>query len=225
MTDFDPKSFWGERWAEGRTAFHQSAVHPTLLGERGAFLGDGPHRVLVPLCGKSWDLPWLADQGHDVVGVEIVRQAVEALFVEHGRTARIENPADAPGIDVYVADRLAVWCSDFFDVPASAGPFSRVWDRAALVAVPPERRADYIAQLRRLAPGARLWLTTIDYDVGAIPGPPHAVPPAIVHELLAPDEPEMHTRTNLADDVTTRWAQAGLTRFDVTLWSVQLSPP
>lgn len=28
------------------------------------------HRVLVPLCGKTVDMPFLADKGHEVVGVE-----------------------------------------------------------------------------------------------------------------------------------------------------------
>ena len=36
------------------------------------------------LCGKSLDLVWLSQQGHNVVGVEISNLAAEQLFEENG---------------------------------------------------------------------------------------------------------------------------------------------
>ncbi|MEM6929109.1 MAG: thiopurine S-methyltransferase, partial [Myxococcota bacterium] len=192
---FDPGAFWGERWSEGRIGFHQPRVHPALEDDDGAFLGDGPHRVLVPLSGKSWDLPWLADQGHQAVGVEIVRQAIEELFAEHGRAASIE---ERYGLEVHVAERIEVWCADFFALPPAVGPFDRVWDRAAIVAVPPDRREDYVAQLRRLAPGARVRLASIDYDPTQMSGPPHAVSPADIRRLVADAHPLVLQHVDLA---------------------------
>jgi len=218
MSD-DPLAFWGERWLSGRIGFHQAQVHPTLTEDDGTFLGGGPHRVLVPLCGKSWDVPWLADQGHEVIGVEIVRQAVEALFEEHGRTATVEQ---RHGLEVHTAERIEVWCADFFALPAAVGPFDRVWDRAAIVAVPPSRRGDYAAQLRRLAPGALVYLTSIDYDPARMDGPPHAVTDDEVRGLFADARPDVVRTLDLAQDPASRWAQRGLDRFDVTLWSMTL---
>lgn len=219
MSDFDARAFWAERWAEGRTAFHREEVHPALLGEAGRFLGEEPQRVLVPLCGKALDVPWLAEQGHAVVGVEIVRQAVETLFAEHGLVTEIETRGDH---DVYRAGPLQVWCGDFFGLPESVGPFTRVWDRAALVAVPPDRRSDYVATLLRLAPGALLWLVSIDYDAGALGGPPFAVSDDEVRTRFADAAPVRLSSRNLALDPTTRWARIGLSRFDVTAWSMVL---
>lgn len=211
--------FWGQAWAEGRIGFHQAQVHPALLAEDGGFLGDGPHRVLVPLCGKSWDVPWMAERGHHVTGVEIVRQAIDALFDEHDLSA---VPEERHGHEVHVADDIVVWCADFFALPPQIGPFTRVWDRAAMVAVPPDRRADYAAQLRALAPGARVWLTSIDYDPRLMDGPPHALPDHEVRRHFADADPQVVRSVDLARDPTTRWAQRGLPRFDVTLWQLSL---
>lgn len=41
-------------------------------------------RVFVPLCGKSLDMIWLAQQGHEVIGVELSPVAVEDFFRENG---------------------------------------------------------------------------------------------------------------------------------------------
>ena len=57
------------------------------------------------------------------------------------------------------------------------GPFTRVWDRAALVALDPARRARYASVVASLlAPGAELLLDTFVFDGARKPGPPHAVP-------------------------------------------------
>ncbi len=51
--------FWSRRWENRQLALHRSEVHPALL-RHGALL-SGRSRVLVPLCGKSIDLWWLAE--------------------------------------------------------------------------------------------------------------------------------------------------------------------
>ncbi len=216
---FDSEGFWGERWAAGQIGFHQAHVHPALVGEEGRFLAGGPHRVLVPLSGKSWDVPWFADQGHEVTAVEIVRQAVDEMFAEHRRTATIE---ERRGFEVHTAERIEVYRADFFALPPEIGPFTRVWDRAAIVAVPPERRPDYAAQLGALAPGALVWLMSLDYDPGALTGPPHAVPVEEIERLFAEASPQVLERVDLAQDPTSRWSQRGIRRFEATLWSMTL---
>lgn len=72
--------FWHKRWTSNQIGFHLPEVNPYLqrywpqLGlEEGA-------RVLVPLCGKSLDLLWLAKCGHEVLGVELSEKAVEDFF-------------------------------------------------------------------------------------------------------------------------------------------------
>lgn len=175
--------FWLDAWAAGRTNFHRDAVNPSLLRFAGAFL-DGPHRVLVPLCGMTLDLAWLRERGHEVVGVELAEQAVRALHAREG-AAPVVAPAGpyaawtTPGRTVLVGDVLDL-------DPAVVGTFDRAWDRAALIALDPERRVRYVAALRRvLRPGAVVLLVTMDYDASRKSGPPHAVPEAEVRALWA----------------------------------------
>jgi thiopurine S-methyltransferase len=63
--------FWHERWRLGQIGFHQPDHHPAL-DRWWARLGIPPRgRVLVPLCGRSLDMVWLARHGHPVLGVEL----------------------------------------------------------------------------------------------------------------------------------------------------------
>ena len=76
------RDFWSERWTTGQIGFHQPRAHDMLVAHHEAGL-RGRQRVYVPLCGKSVDLLWLRDHGHDVVGSEFVGHAVDAFFTEH----------------------------------------------------------------------------------------------------------------------------------------------
>ena len=177
------REFWLERWDLGQTRFHQERVHPDLERHGPAWLGDASRRVLVPLCGKSWDLPWLADRGHHTVGSEFSEIAARAVFAEHDREPRVSPQGEHV---VYEHGTLAVWQGDFFALPEHLAPFDRVWDRAALVAVRPDQREAYVAKLAQLAPGGDLLLSALDYDPSAMSGPPFAVPPSEVERLFGP---------------------------------------
>eukprot|EP00729_Bicosta_minor_P028545 gene28545-33015_t len=51
--------------------------------------------------------------------------------------------------------------------------FHAAWDRAAMVAIPPHSREEYVAVYERmLAPGAKVLLVTFDYDQSKAKGPP-----------------------------------------------------
>lgn len=184
------QSFWEARWQAGQIGFHLDAVNPALTSSWPELVGQAPilgTRVLVPLCGKSQDLTWLNVQGHDVVGVEFVETAAQAFFEEqHLTPERHEtsggtryswvNTAAAAGIEIHVGD--------FFKVrELECGRCDWVYDRAALVAIAPERRGEYVAKLASLTkPGAGLLLISFEHDTGS--GPPFSIPPAEVHELF-----------------------------------------
>jgi len=166
--------FWISRWQEGRTGFHQDAVHDHLLRFGDRFLGGGPHRVLVPLCGKTHDLDWLADQGHEVVGVELSEVAVAAVMERLGG-------AEADTLGPYSrhrSGRVTMLRGDVLAAtPDLVGPVDRIWDRAALVALPPSMRPAYAATLRALLrPGGLLLQNSFSYDQATMDGPPFSVP-------------------------------------------------
>ena len=45
--------------------------------------GQSGASVLVTMCGKTVDIPWLCEKGHSVTGVELSPTAVQQLFQEN----------------------------------------------------------------------------------------------------------------------------------------------
>src|SRR4051812_17568615 len=84
--------YWKGRWERGETAWHQAEPEPNMVS---FFSGLAPTRVLVPLCGKSRDLLWLASQGHEVVGVELSELACQSFFEENHLPFEKINERDA----------------------------------------------------------------------------------------------------------------------------------
>ncbi|MCJ7960421.1 MAG: thiopurine S-methyltransferase [Pseudomonas sp.] len=178
----EPK-FWQERWARNQIGFHLPEVNPYLQRHWPKLaLAEGA-KVLVPLCGKSLDLIWLASLGYRVLGVELSEQAVQAFFSEQGLMPKISQRGV---FKVYQADLIEVWCGDFFALDAEAlADCSALYDRAALIALPPLMRAQYAEHLNALLrPGCQGLLITLDYDQTQKAGPPFAVTDDEVKVLL-----------------------------------------
>ena len=166
------EAFWNDRWREGKIGFHEG--RPNAFLERHVERLGAHRRVLVPLCGKAEDLAFLAACGHEVVGVELVEAAARAFFDEH----RIVPTVGRRGEHIaYTAGAITILAGDFFAVPpALAGPIDAVYDRAALIALPPELRARYVPHLRTLvAPRSPCLLITLEYEQSRADGPPFAV--------------------------------------------------
>ncbi|CRM81670.1 MULTISPECIES: thiopurine S-methyltransferase [Pseudomonas] len=205
--------FWQERWARNQIGFHLPEVNPYLQRHwPQSGLVDGA-KVLVPLCGKSLDLVWLASQGCHVMGVELSEQAVEAFFNEQGLAPQISRRGD---FKVYQTGLIEVWCGDFFalDAQAVAG-CSALYDRAALIALPPLMRAQYAERLTALlGRGCQGLLVTLDYDQVQKAGPPFAVSDAEVRVLLG--EHWALDRLEEQDILGESWkfVQDGVTRLD-----------
>ena len=168
----DP-DFWISRWNEDRTGFHQDAVHADILNYAPKLLGPTSQRVLVPLAGKSTDIAWFLDQGHTVTAVELSPRAIGAWYGTHGRIASFRPQG---GWACYRSERLNFWCADILAIDVDLGQFDLIWDRAALVALDPERRRTYAQRLSAwLAPSGTLLLNGFEYDQSKMDGPPHAV--------------------------------------------------
>lgn len=176
-------TFWQERWARNQIGFHLPEVNPYLLRYWPPLSLAKGAKVLVPLCGKSLDLMWLASNGYHVLGVELSEQAVEAFFSEQNLTPRITRQGV---FKVYQADLIEIWCGDFFALDAGVlADCTALYDRAALIALPPLMRAQYAKHLNSLLrPGCQGLLITLDYDQTQKAGPPFAVMDDEVKVLL-----------------------------------------
>jgi thiopurine S-methyltransferase len=213
------RSFWNDRWQAGQIGFHLPQVNPRLIGHAGHL--PAPGRVLVPLCGKTHDLAWLAARGHEVWGVEFVEQAARAFFEERGLTPA---PVLAGAMPALRHGAITIVVGDLFDLDVAAvGPFPAIYDRAALVAIEPARQREYLLALRRLATDqAHLLLIAFDHDMQS--GPPFSVPAA---ELLALAQ-DLFTlgAVEVVDvlEAEPRFRQRGATRMNETVWLGRAQP-
>jgi thiopurine S-methyltransferase len=179
------RDFWLERWDRNEIGFHLPDVNPRLRKfwpELGAPAGAS---VFVPLCGKSLDLHWLAGAGHPVVGVELAEAAVRGFFEEAGLSARLERESRLP---CHATDAIRIYCGDVMELTAlDLRGVAAVFDRAALIALPPRMRTHYVDHVLRIVPdGTQILLVTLEYDQARIPGPPHAVLEDEVRALYEP---------------------------------------
>jgi thiopurine S-methyltransferase len=156
--------YWKDRWAKGQIAFHEGAPNASLVDHWPGLGVAGGARVLVPLCGKTVDMAWLAGQRLDVVGVEVFDGACEAFFAEAGIAA---VRAEEPGIVRRAGRGIELLTADFFALgPRELGRVDALYDRGSVVALPPELRPRWAATLERtLVPGARGLVVTFVHDL------------------------------------------------------------
>lgn len=175
--------FWRKKWEVKEIGFHQPEANAFLVDEFARLaLADGA-RIFVPLCGKSLDVGWLLGRGYRVVGAELSEIAVRELFEELGVTPEVETLGP---LIRYRAGELEVYVGDIFDLTKDAlGPVDAIYDRAALVALPPEIRSRYAAHLFDATDGAPQFLLCFEYDQSVMSGPPFSIDGAEVARLYA----------------------------------------
>lgn len=142
-------------------------------------------RVFVPLSGKSRDMLWLRDADFEVLGVELSPIAVRDFFLENGLSAQVD-PLDA--FERWRGGGVTLLQGDFFKLtPEHLSGVVGIYDRAALVAWPPEMRGDYLRHLAGIAPtDARILLVTMEYPADEMEGPPFSVPETEVRAFFEP---------------------------------------
>lgn len=167
--------FWHGRWRAGQIGFHEGEPNQHLLNHF-ARLSTG-RCVFVPLCGKAVDLTYLAGFGHQVVGVELVDQAVQEFFSQLGGNPTVTQQGP---FKRYQQDSLTILQGDFFATTKEhLGPVDALYDRASLIALPEPMRRDYVKHLRALMPaGAPGLVITVEYPQDVMQGPPFSVPEA-----------------------------------------------
>lgn len=177
------KNYWHQRWGANRIAFHNLEAHPLLIKHFKDISKQKPGRVFVPLCGKTLDITWLLTNGHQVAGVELSELAIEQLFAGLGIEPTI---TEVDGFKHYSATNIDIFSGDFFDLTSNIlGPIDAIFDRAALVALPEEIRAQYAKHIASITNAAPQLLITFEYDQSLANGPPFSVSSAEVHQHYA----------------------------------------
>lgn len=159
-----------------KPTFDISGSHPVLL-ENLAMHASGLHNVLVPGCGRGYDVATLSRAGMNALGLEISSTAVETANAFLKETGAVVN--------------ASVVLDDFFS-HKPAQPYDLVYDYTFLCALHPTLRAAWASQMSTLIrPGGQLW--TMQFPLRPYPagseedlnrGPPFQLSPALYHTLL-----------------------------------------
>lgn len=211
--------FWHSRWQSGQTGWHEADGNASLR-EFWPRLTPGS-RVLVPLCGKSSDLAWLAGEGYEVTGVELSDIAARAFFDE--ADLQFETH-EARGFNWHrnLEAGIAIACGNYFEF--SDQPFDALYDRASLVAIPLKKRPEYILHTKSLLkPDAAQLLVTLQYDQEKAEGPPFSVLPDEVQGYW----PNLQ-RVSERDDIengSPRFREAGILEMTEVVWVTQFDDP
>ncbi|NKB37551.1 MAG: thiopurine S-methyltransferase [Gammaproteobacteria bacterium] len=176
------KEFWQDKWQADDIAFHQDQAHPFLEKHLSEFKAGEKARVFVPLCGKSNDMLFWAKHRYEVIGLELSPIAAEAFYSENGISFK---QSVTEGFQLFSASQIQILCGDYFSVSARhIGSVSTVFDRAALIALPPVMRRDYADKMRSLlAAGTEIFLIALEYEQDLVKAPPFSISDEEILEL------------------------------------------
>jgi len=148
-------------------------------------------KVLVPGCGRGYDVLLFASYGYDAYGLDVSRTAVEAARVlarEQG-----EDQSKYPLRDDRVGRGNASFIlgdffnNDFLSEVGDAGPFDIVYDYTFICALPPDLRPAWAKRMTELLKptGHMICLEFPLHKAPALGGPPHGLSSSLYKQLLA----------------------------------------
>lgn len=210
---------WLDRWKQNRIGFHESEVNAHLRHYLPRFNLKRGDTIFLPLCGKAIDIAWLAEQEFKVIGIELSEIAVESFFAEQGlRYQQFQS-------DRFIlrkSGNISLIQGDYFDLePEDLSECKFIFDRAALIAIDMDHRAEYCEQMRKITPiDAEMLLITLDYDQAQMSGPPFAVSQAEVNQHCTDYyEIELLEQNDVLDEKP-RWRDQGLTGLTETAYQL-----
>ncbi|XP_072045632.1 probable thiopurine S-methyltransferase [Amphiura filiformis] len=168
---------WQNRWENNRIGFHKDYHHPALVKYLDNLIAGRQNcRIFIPLCGKSWDMKWLADLGHTVVGVELCEIPVRDFFKEHNVEYDILPVEGLPEAKLYKSKdgKLNLYQCNLFKLSREIlGTYDCVFDRGALIAVAKADRQRYVDLcVSLMKPECKYLVEIVDYNSSKMKGPP-----------------------------------------------------
>ena len=207
--------FWHDKWQTNNIGFHQDQPHPLLTQHLQSLSLSSSARIFVPLCGKSLDLAWLIKQGYHVVGIDLSPIAIQALIIDLGLSFKEIQSGE---LTHYQHPQIELFVGDFFQLTAQQlGDVDAVYDRAALIALPPQMRSQYTQHLLDITKQAPQLLISLEYDQNLLQGPPFSVPE---HELT--EHYATHYQIKLLETMTENLKGKVIAHENV--WSLSKSP-
>ena len=191
--------FWHNRWENQQTGWHRQVYNDLMVKHWPNINAPAGGSVLVPLCGKTLDMLWLAQQGHEVVGLEMVQRAVDAFFTENNLEAKRVEHKD---FSEFSSPPFAILHGNVFNLPDGAKQCDAWYDRAAMIAINPSLRKDYVNLIRNQTKSRAVGLLiTFTYPQEQMEGPQFSLTDGDVLSLYSSSfEVELLEKISLEDE-------------------------
>ena len=177
--------YWKGKWQENKLDWHKTQVRKFLQSYHSQMMEGGT--VLVPLCGKTVDMIYLANEGYKVVGIEYSEEAIISFFGENEIDYEIKKDVRNTDFKTYKGLNLNITIhnGNFFDVtPELVGDVDGIWDRGSLIAINPSERSRYSKVMLGLMTSKTFYLLdSLCYDQKRLGGPPFSVARNVVEDL------------------------------------------
>ncbi len=161
-TDSDP---WEDRYQANKTGWDRGGINPAIL-DWAPGVSAGRLRVLVPGCGRGYEVEWLAARGHRVTAIDFAPSPVAEL---RERLASSGLAAEVMQMDVMAF--------------AADSRFDAIYEQTCLCALAPEHWAEYARRLGGwLRPGGEMF--ALFMQTGREGGPPFHCGPEAMRALF-----------------------------------------
>eukprot|EP00933_Yihiella_yeosuensis_P021135 TRINITY_DN16808_c0_g1_i1.p1 TRINITY_DN16808_c0_g1~~TRINITY_DN16808_c0_g1_i1.p1 ORF type:complete len:260 (-),score=35.35 TRINITY_DN16808_c0_g1_i1:159-938(-) len=191
-------SNWIELWEGPENAVLTTTANPLLERHFDRLFSSTSKisncSILLPLCGRSFDLAWLSEQGLQVVGVECSRRAIALFAAERGfELVAGDGGGEESVMRPWYVGPCTIFEGDWFDATPEllGGRFELAFDHLALVAVEPSRRKEYAQKMLRVLhskKAARILLIVPEFDEALLDPAVTALGP---HSLSVPEVQEL----------------------------------
>lgn len=200
---------WHSYWTGKRPGFHEASVNVYLQQFLPRFDLQPQDGIFLPLCGKAHDIQWLAQQGLNVVGVELSEVAIKSFFEEWGISFDVSEEND---FRVFRSHNITLYQGDYMNLkPEHLAHCKMVYDRASIVAIETFNRQSYVNQLLSIIPQKiPILMVTLEYDQNVMSGPPFSVPVEEIEGLFEPDYRLTRLITQEQINERERWREKGL---------------
>lgn len=159
---------WEARYQTGQTGWDRGAPNQALIEWLESGQLQPPARILVPGCGRGYEVVELVRRGFEVTGIDIAPSAVSHL----------KDTLQAESLQAEV--RLG----DIFEYEPE--PFDAIYEQTCLCAINPEHWLAYEDRLHRwLKSGGILY--ALFMQTGQEGGPPHHCDMVRMRKLFSPE--------------------------------------
>ena len=181
---------WTQRWEAGETGWQHGKVRDSIVKWYDKMTNKGElKRILVPLCGKTLDMIFFHERGHEVVGIEISYKACEEFFQENNIKFSVKVDANSGAEHILISDdsRITLYQGDMYAINKEyIKTFDAILDWNSFIAIDPAMREAYVSTLACLLKlNGRMLLNTFEYPREEYAGPPCAINLSEVEKIYA----------------------------------------